>query len=135
MLDYFPLFLCFINSLIKFDLWLKFFYRQKAGRGCVDGNCSEKALYGPTWLHLNVTKIAPECVQVCYIFLYGIDCIFFNKEKFSSISLIITSFLASLIFLPEITIKLSVGIFHIDQLLHSGFLFLSFYFTFQHDSF
>lgn len=33
MVDYFPLLLHFLISLIKLILWLKFFYKQKAGRG------------------------------------------------------------------------------------------------------
>ena len=33
VLDYFPLFLHFLTSLLKFILWLKLFHRQKAGRG------------------------------------------------------------------------------------------------------
>ena len=33
LFDCFPFFLLFLSSLIKFILWLKFFYRQKAGRG------------------------------------------------------------------------------------------------------
>ena len=33
LLDCFPLFLHFLISLIKLILWLKFFHRQKAGRG------------------------------------------------------------------------------------------------------
>ena len=35
--DYFPLFLHFLISLIKFILWQKFFYRQKAGEGHEQG--------------------------------------------------------------------------------------------------
>ena len=33
LLNCFPLFLHFLASLIKLILWLKFFHRQKAGRG------------------------------------------------------------------------------------------------------
>ena len=33
LLDCFPLFLRFLNSLIKLILWLKFFHRQKQGGG------------------------------------------------------------------------------------------------------
>ena len=33
LFECFPLFLHFLSSLIKLILWLKFFHRQKAGRG------------------------------------------------------------------------------------------------------
>ena len=45
MLDYFPSFLRFLTALIKLILWLKFFYRQEAGRG--HGVCPGNGPEGP----------------------------------------------------------------------------------------
>ena len=53
----FPLLLCFLTSLVKFILWLKFFYRQKSGRGHGSGSLSwedpiDPALLQPSCLSL-----------------------------------------------------------------------------------
>ena len=37
LFDYFPSLLHFLNSRIKFVLWLKFFYKQEAGGGLCEG--------------------------------------------------------------------------------------------------
>ena len=47
----FPFFLYFLTFLIRFVLWLKFFYRQKAGRGH-RGFCSRKTPADPAQLYL-----------------------------------------------------------------------------------
>ena len=43
--DYFPLFPHFLISLIKFILWLKCFYRQKAGEGQEQGQAGGGCLF------------------------------------------------------------------------------------------
>ena len=47
LLDYFPLFLYFLISLIKHTLWLKLFHRQKT-----DGGHGEEGPSGPAPFHL-----------------------------------------------------------------------------------
>ena len=60
LFEYFPLFLHFLTSLIKLILWLKFFHRQKAGRGH-----GGQGPQGPAVFHLvNSISVTQEFVNM-----------------------------------------------------------------------
>ena len=65
LVDYFPLFLHFLISLIKFILWLKFFQTRGRWRtwGVGEGVSPGKASYGPDQLHLLLFLVRQTCVH------------------------------------------------------------------------
>ena len=66
LLNCFPLFLHFLASLIKLTLWLKFFHRQKAGRGRGMGK-DHRVLTGFTLVLSPLSQMAIKCLfsQAC----------------------------------------------------------------------